>query len=72
MHVLMIKNFRPVVYYKEKVLNNKTAEEIDENIMSFLEFPAGMLEEDELNMKDSNMGIKFYILLLLSLIHLLH
>lgn len=58
MHVLMIKNFRPVVYYKEKVLNNKSAGEIDENIMSFLEFPAGMLEEDELNMKDSNMGIR--------------
>lgn len=57
-NVLMINNFRPVVYYREKVMANKNHNEIDEHIMEFLEFPAGMLEEDELNNKNINMGIK--------------
>ena len=31
-HVLMISNFRPVVYYREKVMTGKSPEEIDEHI----------------------------------------
>lgn len=57
-HVLMITNFRPVVYYREKVMTNKNPEDIDENIINFLEFPAGMLEEDEINAKDPLLGIR--------------
>lgn len=58
LNVLMITNFRPVVYYREKVMTNKKPEDIDENIINFLEFPAGMLEEDEMNAKDEQLGIK--------------
>lgn len=58
LHVLMISNFRPVVYYREKVMTDKKAEDIDENIINFLEFPAGMLEEEEMNAKDEQHGIK--------------
>lgn len=57
-NVLMISNFRPVVYYREKVMTNKNPEDIDEHIINFLEFPAGMLEEDEVNDKNYNNGIK--------------
>ena len=56
--VLMISTFRPVVYYREKVMTGKNPEDIDEHIMNFLEFPAGMLEEDEMNDKNPNQGIK--------------
>ena len=58
LHLLMIRNFRPVVFYRERVLNNKSLEEIDENILNFLEFPAGMLEESELESKNREQGIK--------------
>ena len=57
-YVLMINTFRPVVYYREKVMTGKSCEEIDEHIMNFLEFPAGMLEEDEMNDKNPNQGVK--------------
>ena len=57
-HVLMINTFRPVVYYREKVMTGKNPEDIDEHIMNFLEFPAGMLEEDEMNDKNPSNGIK--------------
>lgn len=57
-YVLMISTFRPVVYYREKIMTGKKTKEIDEHIMNFLEFPAGMLEEDEINDKNPNQGIK--------------
>ena len=57
-HVLMISTFRPVVYYREKIMTGKNPDEIDEHIINFLEFPAGMLEEDEINEKNPNPGIK--------------
>ncbi len=57
-NVLMISTFRPVVYYREKVMTEKNPENIDEHIMKFLEFPAGMLEEEEMNDKNPNQGVK--------------
>ena len=57
-HVLMINTFRPVVYYREKVMTGKNPEDIDEHIMNFLEFPARILEEDKMNDKNPSNGIK--------------
>ena len=39
-------------------MTGKNPEDIDEHIMNFLEFPAGMLEEDEMNDKNPSNGIK--------------